>query len=297
MIFLSLLSFAGCEGEWVASDTAKTSCDLSETPFTSGMALTLSSDGEVLYVLDRYYDVYRYARNDARVCAFDLDRTSDLSDAKISVDYAKDIAVAGSFLYYYDGIGVRRYNDPDWHCDYSMNFMAVTGSYVFGAPSSGINEYKITSSGCSIASDASFSAARVEAIAANSSIVAALETSGALTDPPERFSVYDKFSGALKVRSALSSDTSSSLHFCSASRLRLSNSYALLLDAECGYLGVFNYSSGMLEHKLNLSSIGIRSPVDIATVGDDLYILTGSSVVPLYLVDLASYSWEVDEEN
>ena len=92
-------------------------------------------------------------------------------------------------------------------------------------------------------------------------------------------------------RAALAaSDTNNSLHFCSATRVRFGATFFALLDAECGYLGVFNLSGG-LQYRMDLTEIGVRNAVDIDIIQDDLYILTSSTVNPLIYLDLASYAF------
>jgi hypothetical protein len=128
------------------------------------------------------------------------------------------------------------------------------------------------------------------ALDARSDLVVAVETSGALSDPPQRVAVYDA-DGGVQARAALAaSDTSNSLHFCSATRVRLGAAFFALLDSKCGYLGVFNLSGG-LEHRMDLSEIGARNAVDIDVIQDDLYILTSSTVNPILYLDLASYAF------
>ena len=125
---LLCLIFISCGGEWTAGDSAEVKCDLSEVPFSSAERLSLSADGESLYILDRYNKVYAYNRNGARVCAFELSRTPENSDGRIPVSMAQEIEKVGSWLYYYDGISVMRYDDEDWACDVSLNAMALTTS-------------------------------------------------------------------------------------------------------------------------------------------------------------------------
>lgn len=289
-ILCVLSVLVSCGGEWTAGDSPKVSCRFSDVPFATATRLSLSADGELLYVLDRHASVYAFNRNAARVCAFEPARTPENPDARIPVPMAEDIEKVGSFLYYYDGISLLRYDDGNWNCDVFFQAMALTTSDIYAAKSSaGIEKMKIGPGGCS-KTGSSFSAARVMALDARAGIVAAVETSGSLADAPERFSVYDA-DGTLRTRTALASGNSSnSLAFCSATRLRLGAAFAVLLDAKCGRLGVFNLSGG-LEHRLELSDLGIRNAVDIDVVDDDLYILTSGVVEPLYFLDLASYAF------
>jgi hypothetical protein len=288
-LVLLCLCMVSCGGEWTAGDSSTVNCSLSETPFSSAERLSLSADGESLYILDRFNDVYAYNRNDARVCAFELARTTENSDAKVPTSMAQEIEKVGSWLYYYDGISVLRSHDEDWACDVSLNAMALTASYIYYAPSSGLGKLKIQSTGCA-KTGTSYSATRVMALDARSDLVVAVETSGALSDPPQRVAVYDA-DGGVQARAALAaSDTSKSLHFCSATRVRLGAAFFALLDSKCGYLGVFNLSGG-LEHRMDLSEIGARNAVDIDVIQDDLYILTSSTVNPILYLDLASYAF------
>lgn len=286
ILFLLLMS---CGGEWVSGNSSTVSCDLSDILFGTPKRMVLSGDGDFLYVLDRFDDVYAYSRNRARTCAFEPLRTSENPDAKIPVNMASELAIAGSFLYYYDGISILRSGDADWECDVSLNAFAATPSYLYYAPSVGLQKVKMNSTGC-VPTGTSFSATRVLAVDEKSSSIATAETSGALSDPPQRISVYDA-DGNVRFRAALASgDSENSLHFCSATRIRLGAAFLALLDAKCGYLGVFNLSGG-LEHRLKLSEIGVRNPVDMDIVDDDLYILSSSSIEPLYFLDLASYAF------
>ncbi len=287
--FCVLTVFLSCGGEWTSGSGPKISCRFSDVPFSSAKEVSLSADGEAIYVLDIYGSVYSFARNSARVCAFEPARTPENPDARLSVHSAEKIEKVGSFLYYYDGISILRDGDGEWTCDVSLSSMAITASYVYGAASTaGISKLKIGPEGCS-KTGTSFAASRVMALDARAETVATVETSGALSDAPERFSVYDA-DGSLRARTALSSDTASSLFFCSATRLRLGSAFVVLLDAKCGYLGVFDLSGGLL-HRLSLFEAGIRNAVDIDVLGDDLYILASSLAVPLYFLDLASYAF------
>ena len=166
--------------------------------------------------------------------------------------------------------------------------MAITASYIYGAASAGIAKLKIGVDGCS-KTGISFPASRVMALDARAGLVATVETSGALSDAPERFSLYDA-DGSLRGRSPLSPDTANSHSFCSATRLRLGATFAVLLDSKCGYLGVFDLSGG-LRYRQRLSDMGIRNAVDIDVLDDDLYILSSNRGVPLYFLDLASYAF------
>ncbi len=288
LILLCLL-FISCGGEWTAGDSSEVNCDLSEVPFSTAQQLSLSSDGSSLYILDRFNRIYAYNRNGARVCAFELDRTPENSDGKIPVSMAQEIEKVGSWLYYYDGISVMRYGDDDWMCDVSLNTLALTASYIYYAPSSGLGRLKIQPTGC-VKTGVSYSATRVMALDAESDWIVAVETSGALSDAPQRVSVYSD-DGSVRARAALAaSDTSNSLHFCSATRVRLGSAFFALLDAKCGYLGVFNLSGG-LQYRMDLAEIGARNAVDIDVVQDDLYILTSSTVNPVVYLDLASYAF------
>ncbi len=278
---------ASCTGEWVSSDRA-VSCDVSDVLFGTARQVAAAPDAETLYILDRFGNVYAYGKNPARVCAFEPDRSAE-SDAKTPVSMAQDIDFAGTFLYYSDGISILRTGDGDFSCDVSSNAFAATPSHLYYAPSAGIQKVKIGSSGCT-KTGTSFPAARVMAIDAESETVVTAETSGALSDPPERISAYDA-NGNILFRSALSSGDSSHSHFfCSASRIRIGATFIALLDAECGYLGIFDLSGGLL-HKQKLSEWGIRNPVDMDLTGDDLYILTTSSAEPLRFLEFASFAF------
>lgn len=287
--FCILSAFLACGGEWTNGDGPKVSCRFSDVPFSTAREITLSADGEALYVLDIYGSVYAFNRNGARVCAFEPVRTPENPDARLPVTAAEKIQNVGSFLYYYDGISLLRYDDAKWNCDVSLSSMALSASYVYGAASAGISKLKIGAGGCS-KTGTSFPAARVMALDARAGMVATVETSGALSDAPERFSLYDA-DGSLRARTALASgENANSLSFCSATRLRLGSAFAVLLDAKCGNLGVFDLSGGLL-HRQKLSDMGVRNAVDIDVLGDDLYILTSSLVEPLYFLDLASYAF------
>ncbi len=287
--FCVLSAFLSCGGEWTSGSGPKVACRFSDIPFSTAREISLSADGEALYVLDIYGSVYAFNRNGARVCAFEPARTPENPDARLPVTAAEKIEKVGSFLYYYDGISLLRADDAKWNCDVSLSGMALTTSYLYGAASAGIAKLKIGADGCS-KTGTSFPAARVMALDARAGMVATVETSGALSDAPERLSIYDA-DGSLRVRTALAlGDTANSLAFCSATRLRLGSAFAVLLDAKCGYLGVFDLSGGLL-HRQKLSDMGVRNAVDIDVLDDDLYILTSSLVEPLYFLDLASYAF------
>lgn len=277
---------ASCGGEWVSGDRA-VSCDISEVLFGTASRIATAPDAGTLYVLDRFGNVYAYGKNRARVCAFEPDRSLE-SDAKMPVSMAKDIDFAGSSLYYSDGVSILRAGDGDFSCDVSPNAFAATPSHIYYAPSAGIQKVKIGSSGCT-KTGTSFPAARVVAMDAEAETVVTAETSGAISDPPERISAYDA-NGNILFRSALSGDFSNSHFFCEASRIRIGATFIALLDAECGILGIFDLSGGLL-HRLELSEWGIRNPVDMDLSGDDLYLLTTSSAEPLRFLDFAAFAF------
>ncbi len=292
--FLVVVSFflVNCEGEWSDGDrSAAVACDLGDWSHGTPYKLAISSDEASLYVLDQYSTVYRLTRNEARTCAFEADPTFASFGALSLSGIIDDIALAGSFLYYSDGIGVLRYDDEDWSCDVSANSMAVQASSMVLAPKAGLSDYKFTATGCTKQSTSFSGVTRVHTVAANASMVVTAESVAGTSGSPERLSVYDR-AGVVKYRTALSSLEESELHFCSATRIRLGSSYILLFDKECGYVGVFNYD-GTLVHRLDLADLGIRSPADIAVAGDVLYILNGSTYNGLYRLDFATYSWAI----
>lgn len=284
------LCVCGCGGEWTAGDdSAAVSCDLGEWYGGTPSKLAVSSDEESLYVLDRDGTVYGYGRNDSRVCAFESN-SGFASYGALTLGLVDDIALAGSYLYYDAGLEVRRYNDSSWTCGVAPSSMAVNASAMAVAGGYTLADYKFTSSGCTKKATLFVNAERPLAVAADDRYVVTAESVTG-SGSPERLVIYDRSSGSVEARSALSSLDSSELHFCEATRLRLGNGYILLLDAKCGYVGVFDYN-GTLSHRLDLSDVGIRSPEDIAVAGDVLYVLNGSSVRTLYRLDFATYSWD-----
>ena len=284
------LCVCGCGGSWTSGDdSAAVSCDLGEWYGGTPSKLAVSSDEESLYILDRNGTVYGYGRNDSRVCAFESN-SGFASYGALALGFADDIAPAGSYLYYDDGLEVRRYNDSSWTCGVSPSSMAVNASSIAVAGDYTLADYKLTSSGCTKKATSFVNAERPLAVAADDQYVITAESVTG-SGSPERLVIYDRSSGSVEARSALSELDSSELHFCEATRLRLGNGYILLLDAKCGYIGVFDYN-GTLSHRLDLSDFGIRSPEDIAVAGDVLYILNGSSVRTLYRLDFATYSWD-----
>lgn len=287
LLWLAAL-LSSCGGEWTDRESATVACDFSELPTSSAKRLSLSADGEELYILDKYGSAYRFAKNPARTCAFELARTPENSDGKAGVSMAQEIDAVGSCLYYYDGISLLRNLDDGWSCDVSTGTFAMTSSNVYSAGTAGLRAYKVQSKGCATAA-VSFAATRVMALDVRSDLIVSVETSGALSDSPERLVLY-RSDGSVEMRAALSADSASSLHFCSATCVKLGPAFIALFDAKCGNLGVFNLSGG-LEHRIELSSAGIRNPVDIDLVGNDLYVLTSSSVRPLYLFDFASFAF------
>ncbi len=44
-------------------------------------------------------------------------------------------------------------------------------------------------------------------------------------------------------------------------------------------------------HRLDLSEMGIRNAVDMDIARDDLFLLTSSSVYPLYFLDFSSFAF------
>lgn len=286
---LPVVFLFACGGEWVAEESSKVSCDISDVPFSTAQKISLSADGEKLYILDRYGHAYAYSRNEARTCAYELDRTPENPDGEIPVSMAENIEKVGSFLYYYDGISVLRYDDAEFSCDISLNAFALTPSFVYYAPSAGLGKNRITATGC-VKTNVSFSAARVMTLDASADRIVTVETSGALSDPPQRLVIYDEEGNAL-ARSALAADdVNNSLHFCSATRVRFGAAFVALLDVKCGNLGVFSLD-GELMHRLDLSEMGIRNAVDMDIARDDLFLLTSSSVYPLYFLDFSSFAF------
>ncbi|MFA6623795.1 MAG: hypothetical protein WCS54_06750, partial [Fibrobacteraceae bacterium] len=118
------LCVCGCGGSWTSGDdSAAVSCDLGEWYGGTPSKLAVSSDEESLYILDRNGTVYGYGRNDSRVCAFESN-SGFASYGALALGFADDIAPAGSYLYYDDGLEVRRYNDSSWTCGVSPSSMA-----------------------------------------------------------------------------------------------------------------------------------------------------------------------------
>ncbi|OIP51244.1 MAG: hypothetical protein AUK31_04510 [Fibrobacteres bacterium CG2_30_45_31] len=291
-LFAMSLFLVDCGGEWTSSDNSEAySCDLGDWSGGTPSRLAVSGDAETVYVLDNYSTVYRYGVNAARKCAYELDRSVTTDGAITLSGFADDIALAGTFLYYNNGIRINRYDDDAWSCDVTTHSMAVQASSMVVGKTAGLEDYDFSSTGCTKQSTSFSGVTRVHTVAANASIVVTAESVTGVSDPPTSISIYDRSTGSVSYRSALSANEDSEMHFCSATRLRLGSSYILLLDAECGNLGVFDYQ-GTFVHRLDLADLGIRSVADIAVVGDVLYILNGSSYHPLYRLDFSTYSWE-----
>ncbi len=282
------LFFWGCAEEDYpsASSTPGVSrCALDSWNGHSPSRVATDVDG-AFYVLDDFSKVYRYVRDPARLCAFNLDREF-ASFGELSLPgFTDDIDFYGSFLYYDDGISLRRAGDDEWECSQVDKFFDVSSAGISSGYLHGPSLYRVTAAGCKSSGVEFPGSLRVQAVASDESRLATVESVTGEAETPTRLTVYSLSGDFSPIRNALSKVSDSDGYFCSATRLRFFNTGILLFDAECGKLGVFNRDGAWLQ-TLSLADLGVRSPKDMAVVGNEVYFLTETSFYLAYRLELA----------
>ena len=261
-------------------------CSLDVWNGHSKAKITAGSDDD-FYVLDDFSKVFHYKRDPSRICAWNIDNSFG-SFGEVSLNgFAEDMDYNGSSLYYYDGISLLRSGDDSFECAENAlgkNF-ALSGKYLVSGDLKGLNLFELTASGCKKANVTFSGALRVSAIAIKGNLIATTESISTELKNPERLVVYD-LNGFTPVRNALSGNENSEMYFCSASRLRFFNTGILLLDKECGKLGVFDLDGRFIK-SLFLADFKIRAVEDMEVLGNEVYFLTNASFYLTYRVELA----------
>jgi len=261
---LLLLSglLASCGGEWSApEDTAAvTRCSVRD-PLPAGRSVlraAMSTDAGALYVLDDFSSIYRYTRDPARTCAWEIDASWQTSGQLNLNGFVEDLDLVVGQLFWMDGAAWG--GTPGGSCAAERGAFAMApGAAGFAVGNmGGIDTWAVSGSRCTPGTPVSVGLP-VLALAQDGEGYYAVE--GGATGSPERLSVYSR-SGVVLWREPLSVQTGNEKYFCSASRLRSGNSGIFLLDDKCRRLGVFN-SDGSWRKTLDLDSLGVRNALDV----------------------------------
>ncbi len=284
--FLFSLLGSGCGSEWSSAENSGVyRCSLDTWWGTSPVRAAIA--GEYLYVLDNSADVYRYTLDPSKECGYEWDRSFASLGSVSLPGFADDIAFAGTSLYWNTGNSIERYGDDLWNCNISSGEMALTASAAFVGGRNGIREYRLSAADCAPQNTSFSGAAFILAIDTDGARVFTAEALTLSETAPERLVIYDRHTGNELIRTALSLLEESEMHFCSATRIRRSNAGILLLDSECGTLGVFD-DNGIFRKRIDLKAHGIRDARDLYVSENEAYILTSSSLYLSYRLSLGS---------
>jgi hypothetical protein len=253
---VAMFALLGCEGEWTDAPVGRTSCTLYDFLPGSHRALKMTSgnNGNNLYILDNFSYVHSYKRDGLYECAFDLENSYGFNG------FPEDVFFAGNGFYVKDKASLKSQNDTE-ECYAKDGFFAVAGNELAVGSNAGIETWSIKP--CT--KRGNVSSWGVFALAATNSDYYAVEGAGAM----QNLAMYSK-SGTLGNTEPLSVMPGNEKNFCSASRLAANNYGVYLFDRECRKIGVFD-NSAVWRKTINIDSLGIRNPLDIAA-GEYSYV-------------------------
>jgi hypothetical protein len=247
--FLAMLLLIGCGAEWGSGEVGRVSCSFGafsdDFPPYSNKAVKMATgnNGNNLYILDDFYYVHSYKRDNLHECAFDLE------DSYKFGGFPSDVFFASNGFYVKDGTALKNKDDKE-QCHAKDGFFAVSGNELAVGDKLGVEIWNITN--CSKKS--SISSQSVLALAATSSEYYVAES--------QNLAMYSK-NGELIRREPMSSIPGNEKNFCSADRITANDYGIYLLDKKCRKIGVFdNYA--VWRKTISLDSLGIRNPLDIS---------------------------------
>jgi len=247
LLFFVCLVLLGCGGEWVGGTVGRTTCAFTDLLPSSHrpLKLAMGDNGNTLYILDDFYSVHHYKRDNLYECAFALENSYSFTGIP------EDVLYADNGFYIQDKAQLKFMDDKE-ACYASTGVFSLSGNELAVGSNTGIQTWalpsctkrdKISSTGVfTLASDG----VRYYAVEGNT---------------PLNLAVYSK-SGLVR-REPLSVDRGNEKNFCSADRIALNNNGIYLLDKECKKIGVFD-NQAYWRKTISLDSLGITGTQDIA---------------------------------
>jgi len=255
--FLGII-FLGC-GEWESATIGKVSCSfgsfndfipLGRRP----VKMASGNNGGNLYILDDFYSVHTYRRDNLYECAFNLEYSDYFSGLP------NDVISSGGNFYIQDGARLKSWEDSQV-CYARDGVFSISGNELAIGSNMGIEIWSINP----CAKKENISLQKVLALAATSSRYYAAE--GIATEP-QNLAMFSK-NGSI-YREPMSSTPGNEKNFCSADRIVASDYGVYLLDKKCKKIGIFD-NQAVWRKSVSLDAIGIRNALDIA-VGEYSFI-------------------------
>jgi len=254
LVFFACLVLLGCGDEWVGGGVGKTTCVFTDLLPSAHRPLKIAvgNSGGTLYILDDFYSVHHYKRDNLYDCAFALEKSYSFTG------FPEDVLFAGNGFYVQDKAQLKFMDDKET-CYAVTGIFSLFGNELAVGSNTGIQTWDIPSCG------------RRERISSTGVLALALDNGKYYAvegNAPQNLAVYSK--SGLVSREPLSVNKGNEKNFCSADRIAV-NSYGIyLLDKKCKRIGVFD-SQAYWRKTISLDSLGIISPQDIAA-GEYSYI-------------------------
>ncbi|MDR3001455.1 MAG: hypothetical protein LBU89_09345 [Fibromonadaceae bacterium] len=262
------LILLGCGGEWESGTVGKASCSFGSfddfLPAAHRPVKMASGNGK-LYILDDFYYVHSYKRDNLYECAFNLEESHGFSG------FPNDVFSAGNNFYVQDR-AVLKFLDDEVACNANRNgVFAIHGNELAVGSEIGLEVWNINP----CAKKNNVSSQRVLALAATDSEYFAVE---GITAQPINLTRYPK-SGGFSSSDPMSQTSGNEKHFCSADRLVANNYGVYLLDKTCRKIGVYD-NQAVWRKTISLDSLSIRNVIDITPAEYSyIFILHTSGVV------------------
>jgi len=246
--FCGLLLLIGCDGEWEGGQVGRISCTFDDFLPNVGRALKMASgnNGKELYILDDFYYVYSYKRDNLYECAFNLENTYRFNG------FPKDVIFANNGFYVQDGAALKSKDDKEL-CYAKDGVFAVSGNELAVGGKFGLDIWNIPS----CARKSSISSQDVLALTAY------------YVAEQQNLAMYSKNWEIIR-KEPLSSTPGNEKNFCSTDRIAANDYGVYLLDKKCKKIGVFD-NQAVWRKTISLDSLGIRNPLDIGA-GEYSYI-------------------------
>ena len=254
LVFFAGLVLLGCGDEWVGGGVGKTTCVFTDLLPSAHRPLKIATgnSGGTLYILDDFYSVHRYKRDNLYDCAFALENSYSFTG------FPEDVLFAGNGFYIQDKAQLKFMDDKET-CYATTGVFSLFGNELAVGSNTGIQTWALPS--CD--KRERISSICVLALALDNGEYYAVEG-----NTPLNLAVYSK--RGLVRREPLSVNRGNEKNFCSADRIAVNNYGIYLLDKECRRIGVFD-NQAYWRKTISLDSLGITSPQDIAA-GEYSYI-------------------------
>jgi hypothetical protein len=236
IFFLCLFIFA-CGGEWAGGSVGKTSCSFDDFMPNARRAAKMAAgnNGNNIYILDDFFYVHHYKRDNLYECAFNLEESYPFNA------FPSDVFSADNGFYVQTGAELRFMDDTE-ACRAKNGIFAVYGNELAVESGTGLEVWGI--SPCVKKRDVS--AQKISALTATDSDYFAAEPQNLAMIPKNGSFIHRDFAD-----------------FCSADRLAANNFGVYLLDNTCKKIVVYD-NQGVWQRTINLSSLGVSGALDIA---------------------------------